>query len=205
MVMETPTALSGLTRNWWVLALHGAVAVLFGITAFVWPGLTLIVLVALYGAYAIVEGVISLFGAFRSGDGFRWSLLLWGLLGIAAGIVAFAWPDITALVLVYVIAAWAIATGIVQVAAAVSLRRELEGEWLLGLTGLLSIAFGVLLAAFPGSGALSLVWLIGAYAVVAGFTLMALGLRLRRLDRLTVQAAEQGRQHVPRGPAPASG
>lgn len=205
MVMETPTALSGLTRNWWVLALHGAAAVLFGITAFVWPGPTLIVLVALYGAYAIVEGVISLFGAFRSGDGFRWSLLLWGLLGIAAGIVAFAWPDITALVLVYVIAAWAIATGIVQVAAAVSLRRELEGEWLLGLTGLLSIAFGVLLAAFPGSGALSLVWLIGAYAVVAGFTLMALGLRLRRLDRLTVQAAEQGRQHVPRGPAPASG
>jgi uncharacterized membrane protein HdeD (DUF308 family) len=200
--METPTAPESLTRNWWVYVLHGVAAVLFGIAAFVWPGLTLFVLVALYGAYAIVEGAISLVGAFRSGGGFRWSLLLWGLLGIAAGIVAFVWPGITALALVYVIAVWAIAKGIVQIAAAVRMRREIKGEWLLGLVGLLSIAFGLLLAAFPGAGALSLVWLIGAYAIVAGVAMAALGLRLRRMDRAAERA---GRQPAPRGPTPASG
>jgi uncharacterized membrane protein HdeD (DUF308 family) len=200
--METSTALKSLTRNWWVYVLHGVAAVLFGIAAFVWPGLTLFVLVALYGAYAIVEGAISLVGAFRSGGGFRWSLLLWGLLGIAAGIVAFVWPGITALALVYVIAVWAIAKGIVQIAAAVRMRREIKGEWLLGLVGLLSIAFGLLLAAFPGAGALSLVWLIGAYAIVAGVAMAALGLRLRRMDRAAERA---GRQPAPRGPTPASG
>lgn len=179
---------------------------LFGIAAFVWPGLTLFVLVALYGAYAIVEGAISLVGAFRSGEGFRWSLLLWGLLGIAAGIVAFVWPGITALALVYVIAVWAIVKGIVQIAVAVRVRREIKGEWLLGLVGLLSVAVGVLLAAFPGAGALSLVWLIGAYALVAGGATMALGLRLRRMDRITVQTAERAaREPAPRGPTPASG
>jgi uncharacterized membrane protein HdeD (DUF308 family) len=200
--METPTAPESLTRNWWVYVLHGVAAVLFGIAAFVWPGLTLFVLVALYGAYAIVEGAISLVGAFRSGGGFRWSLLLWGLLGIAAGIVAFVWPGITALALVYVIAVWAIAKGIVQIAAAVRMRREIKGEWLLGLVGLLSIAFGLLLAAFPGAGALSLVWLIGAYAIVAGVAMAALGLRLRRMDRAAERA---GPQPAPRGPTPASG
>jgi len=204
--METPTALESLTRNWWVYVLHGVVAVLFGIAAFVWPGLTLFVLVALYGAYAIVEGAISLVGAFRSGGGFRWSLLLWGLLGIAAGIVAFVWPGITALALVYLIGAWAIIKGVVQIAVAVRVRREIKGEWLLGLVGVLSIAFGVLLAAFPGAGALSLVWLIGAYAIVAGVAMVALGLRLRRMDKITVQTAERaGRQPAPRGPTPASG
>ena len=201
--METPTAVESLTRNWWVYVLHGVAAVLFGIAAFVWPGLTLFVLVALYGAYAIVEGAISLVGAFRSGGGLRWSLLLWGLLGIAAGIVALVWPGITALALVYVIAAWAIVKGIVQIAAAVRMRREIKGEWLLGLVGLLSIAFGVLLAAFPGAGALSLVWLIGAYAIVAGVAMAALGLRLRRMDRAAERAGRQ--QPAPRGPTPASG
>lgn len=204
--METPTALENLTRNWWVYVLHGVAAVLFGIAAFVWPGLTLVVLVALYGAYAIVEGAISIVGAFRSGEGFRWSLLLWGLLGIAAGIVAFVWPGITALALVYVIAVWAIVKGIVQIAVAIRMRREIKGEWLLWLVGLLSIAVGVLLAGFPGAGALSLVWLIGAYAIVAGVAMAALGLRLRRMDKITVQAAERaGRRPAPRGPTPASG
>ena len=116
------------------------------------------------------------------------------------------WPGITALALVYVIAAWAIVKGIVQIAVAVRVRREIRGEWLLGLVGLLSIAFGVLLAGFPGAGALSLVWLIGAYAIVAGVAMAALGLRLRRMDKITVHTAERAeRQPAPPGPTPASG
>lgn len=204
--MDTANYFGRLTGNWWVFVLEGIVAVLFGIGAWVWPGITLEVLVALFGAFALVEGVLSLVAAFRAGKDYRWQLLLWGLVGIAAGVVTFMYPQITALALVYVIAVWAITTGIVMIWAAVALRREIEGEWLLGLTGVLSIAFGILVLLFPGSGALSIVWMIGVYAVLAGVALIALGLRLRRVDRITTQAAERaGQRPAPGGPAPASG
>jgi len=173
-----------LARNWWAIALRGLFAVLFGIAAFVWPGLTLAALVILWGAYALVDGIFNLVAALRAAQKKMtwWPLVLEGILGIAAGVVAFLWPGITALALLYLIAAWAILTGIVEIIAAVRLRHAISGEWMLGLAGLLSIVFGVILIAAPGAGALAVIWMIGAYAVVFGIVLIALGFRLRGLQ-----------------------
>jgi uncharacterized membrane protein HdeD (DUF308 family) len=155
------------SRNyWWLLAIRGLLAVLFGIAAIVWPGLTLLVLVLLFGAYALVDGVVAVVVAFQERKFFSqwWVLLLAGLVGIIAGLIAFFWPAITALALLYVIAAWAIVTGVFEIAAAVSGRLPMTLEWTLGLVGVLSILLGVLLAIQPGAGLLSLVWVIGVYA-----------------------------------------
>jgi uncharacterized membrane protein HdeD (DUF308 family) len=168
-----------LARNWWAIALRGLLAVLFGLAAFFWPGISLVVLVALFGAYALVDGIFAIVSAFKTKD--WWPLLLEGAAGIAAGALTFLWPGITALALVYVIAAWAIVTGIFEIIAAVRLRKEIENEWLLGLGGLASVVLGVIMIAAPGAGALGLVWAIGAYALVFGVTLIALGFRLRGL------------------------
>lgn len=176
--------LSSLKVNWWMLALRGVFAVLFGILAFLWPGLTLTSLVFLFGAYAILDGILGLISGFRrreTNDRW-WLMLLEGLVSIAAGVVAFAYPDMTALVLVYVIGVWAIVTGVFEIIAAVRLRKEIDGEWLLGLSGLLSILFGVLLFVFPGAGALALVWMIAGYAIVFGILMIVLGFRLRGAD-----------------------
>lgn len=172
-----------LARNWWAIALRGLVAVLFGVAAFIWPGLTLTVLIFLWGAYALVDGIFALVAAVRAAQMKMtwWPLVLNGVLGIAAGIVAFVWPGITALVLLYLIAAWAIVTGVLEIIVAVRLRSVISGEWLMGLAGLLSILVGVVLIAAPGTGALAVVWMIGAYAVVFGVVLIALGFRLRGL------------------------
>jgi uncharacterized membrane protein HdeD (DUF308 family) len=172
-----------LARNWWAIALRGLFAVLFGVAAFIWPGLTLTVLVILWGAYALVDGVFALVAAFRAAQMKMtwWPLVLDGILGIAAGVVAFAWPGITALALLYLIAVWAILTGIVEIIAAVRLRHVISGEWLMGLAGLLSILVGVILIVAPGAGALAVVWTIGAYALIFGIVLIALGFRLRGL------------------------
>jgi uncharacterized membrane protein HdeD (DUF308 family) len=173
-----------LARNWWAIALRGLFAVLFGVAAFIWPGLTLTVLVLLWGAYALVDGIFALVAAFRAAE-IRmtwWPLVINGLLGIAAGVVAFVWPGITVLALLYLIAAWAILTGIAEIVAAVRLRRVISGEWLLGLAGLLSIFVGVILIASPSAGALAVAWMIGAYAVIFGIVLIVLGFRLRGLQ-----------------------
>ena len=137
-----------LARNWWALVLRGLFAVLFGIIALAWPGITLGVLVLLYGAYALADGVFAIAAVMAGQTGGRpwWSLLVEGLVGIAVGIMTFAWPGITALVLLYLIAAWAVVTGIFEIIAAIRLREEIRGEWLLALSGILSILFGVALA-----------------------------------------------------------
>lgn len=174
--------LEALTRNWWVFLIRGVLAILFGIVAWIWPGLTVTVLVVLFGAYALVDGVFAIVAAFTSGGGGRWlPLLLLGLAGIATGIVTFLWPDITAVVLVTIIGVWAIVIGVVQIVAAVQLRKRIEGEWALGLAGLAAIVFGAIVVIFPGSGAISLVWLIGTYAIFFGILLIALAFRLRGL------------------------
>jgi uncharacterized membrane protein HdeD (DUF308 family) len=171
-----------LGRNWWALALRGVAAILFGILAFAWPGITLFVLVLFFGAYMLVDGIFAIVAAVRAaGEEDRWWLLLIeGILGVLAGLVAFFWPGLTALALLYFIAAWAIVTGIMEIVAAVRLRQEIEGEWALGLSGLLSVIFGVLLVVLPApAGLLSLVWLIGAYAVATGVLLLILAFRVR--------------------------
>lgn len=184
---------STLARNWWALALRGLSAVIFGLLAFAWPGITLGVLVLFYGAFALIDGLLAIAAAIFGREGSNlpwWALLLEGMLGIGAGLLTFAWPGITALVLLYLIAAWAIVTGIFEIIAAIRLRKEIEGELWLALSGVLSIVFGVLLMAQPGTGALAVVWLIGAYALIFGVFLLALAFRLKGVrDRFTSQPA----------------
>ncbi len=170
--------------DWRSLALRGAAAVVFGVLSLVWPRISLTALVLLFGAYALIDGVVILVDALRARDAQqrRWGPLLEGAVSIAAGLVTLVWPGITALVLLYVIAAWALITGALEIAAAVRLRRELTNEWLLGIAGVLSIAFAILLVVTPGSGALVITWAIAWYAILFGALLIALALRLRRLE-----------------------
>jgi uncharacterized membrane protein HdeD (DUF308 family) len=172
-----------LAQNWWAIVLRGVAAVLFGLGAFLWPGLTLAALVLLYGAYALADGILAVAWAIvnRRAGSFPWGMLLAGLASIVVGVLTFLWPGITALVLLYMIAAWAIVRGVFEVVAAVALRRELEHEWLLALSGVLSIAFGVLLVIAPGAGALAVLWWIGSFAIVAGVLMIVLGFRLKGL------------------------
>lgn len=188
----TESILTVTGENWWLVALRGALAIVFGILAFIWPGLTLFVLVVLFGAYAIVDGVFAFVSAYRASQNrdTAWPFLLEGSLGVIAGIVAFLWPNITAVALLYVIAAWALITGAVELYAAVKLRRELESEWWLALSGVASVIFGLLLIFFPGPGALAVVWLIAAYAIVFGVLLLALAIRLRRWQSSDRTASE---------------
>ena len=170
-----------LARNWWLVLLRGIAGIIFGVLTFVWPSLSLAALVIIFGAYALADGVLAIISAIRwRGETERWWLiLLEGLAGVAVGIITLFWPGITALALLYVIAAWALVTGALEIAAAIRLRNVIEGEWLLALSGIASVALGVLLALFPGPGALALVLWIGAFAIVSGALLIALAFKLR--------------------------
>lgn len=174
-----------LATNWWALVIRGLVAVLFGVLALTWPGITLLALVFLFAGYALVDGVTSLVGAVRAIEHHdRWGvLILEGVVGIAAALVTVAWPGITAIALVYVIAAWAVITGILEIAAAVRLRRIITHEWLLILGGIASLVFGFLLMIAPLAGALVIAIWVGVYVLVFGVMLVALGFRLRSWDR----------------------
>lgn len=170
--------------SWKSLAFRGAAAVIFGILALVWPSITLLALVFLFGIYALVDGIAILAGVSRKAEevaGRKGLLILQGIVSILAGIVAVVWPGITALALLLVIAAWAFITGALEIAAAIKLRKEISSEWLLGLAGVLSIAFGVLLLISPGAGAVAVVWMIGFYAILSGVLLLALAFRIKRL------------------------
>ncbi|HEU0253676.1 MAG TPA: HdeD family acid-resistance protein [Pyrinomonadaceae bacterium] len=169
--------------SWWALVLRGIAAILFGVLAFVWPAITLTALVFLWGAYALVDGAFAIAAGIKiHGENKRWwVLLLEGILSVAAGVLAFAIPGITALVLLILIAAWAIVTGVFEIAAAIQLRKYITGEWMLVLAGIASVLFGALLFLNPTAGALAVVWLIGAYAIVFGVLLVALGIRLHSM------------------------
>jgi uncharacterized membrane protein HdeD (DUF308 family) len=188
--------LDALTRYWWAVALRGVIAVLFGLLALIWPHITVLALVALFGAYCLVDGVVelgtALFGGadrFQGAAGRRAWLAVEGIAGIIAGIITFAWPGITTLVLLWLIAFWALVTGITEIVAAIRLRRELQGEWLLILSGALSVLFGILLIVWPASGALALITVIGIYALIFGVALVALGFRLRQVHGGSVAGA----------------
>ncbi len=174
-----------LARNWWAVLLRGIAGVIFGILTFFAPAISLGALVLLFGAYALVDGVLTIVSAVKNRATTErwWVLLLEGIVGVAAGILTFLWPGITALALLYVIAAWALVTGGLEIAAAIRLRKVIDHEWLLILSGIASVALGVMLVLFPGAGALALVLWIGAYATVFGALLIALGFRLHSLSR----------------------
>jgi uncharacterized membrane protein HdeD (DUF308 family) len=170
-----------LARSWWMLAVLGVIAMLFAVLALMWPGLTLLSLVALFAAYALSGGIMWIMGAIRhrkSGEDW-WLVLLLGLVSIGAGLIAIFHPELTALVLVLVMGANALITGVLEIVAAIRLRKEIQGEWLMILTGIISIAFGVFVFLFPGAGALALVWLISFYAAFTGALLLALAFRAR--------------------------
>src|SRR6266699_352769 len=174
--------LHALAKCWWLLLLRGIAAIVFGVLAFVWPGLTLVTLVLFYGAFALVDGVIALVAAFTGGAKPvpTWWLVVVGLLGIAAGIVTFLWPGITALLLIIFIGAWSLVHGVFEIIGAIQLRNEIDNEWMLILGGLLSVVFGVLVLLAPGAGALGLIWAIASYSIVFGILFVALALRLRK-------------------------
>lgn len=174
-----------LARNWWLVLLRGIAGIAFGIATFVAPGISLIALVLLYGAYAFADGVLAIISAIRwHGETTRWwVLLLQGLAGVGAGLITLFWPGITALALLFVIAAWAFVTGVLEIVAAIRLRKVITHEWLLVLAGIASVALGILLALFPGPGALALVIWIGSYAIVTGVLYIALAFRLRSWGR----------------------
>ena len=186
------------TREWWVFAIRGIAALVFGALAFIWPEATLTVLVFLFGAYVLVDGVALLL-ALASGDKVArrhgWAVGIMGVLGIVAGVVTFVWPGLTAVSLLYLVAFWAIATGTFQVVAAVALRRELHNEFWMALGGVASIVFGALLVAFPGDGLVTLVWLVGIWAVVFGVSNLRLSYRLHKIDSTLSKAAKQAVAH----------
>lgn len=173
--------LQALAENWWLFMARGVCAIVFGVLAFIWPGATLLTLILLYGAFALVDGAAAIIAAIRgSSTGPRWWLAILGALGIAAGLLTLYWPGITAIVLLFLIATWAIATGVMQIIGAIKLRAEIDNEWLLIAGGVLSVLFGLMLLARPSGGALAMILVIGMYAIAQGVLTVALALRLRR-------------------------
>jgi uncharacterized membrane protein HdeD (DUF308 family) len=184
-----------MARNWWAVAIRGIAAIAFGILTILLPGITLLTLVYLFAAFALVDGVSAIVSAVR-GDpatrGHGWSVLVIGIVGVIAGIGTFIWPGITALTLLYIVAFWAIVTGVFEIIAAIRLRREIQGEWLLALGGIASVAFGLLLIAAPGAGLLAVLTLVGAWAIILGVILLALAWRLRGMQGMTGRGAMAG-------------
>ena len=172
---------SMLSRNWWLLLLRGIAAIAFGVLTWFQPGISLGALVLLFGAYSMADGILGVWAAIagRKEHEDWWVLLLGGLLGVGIGILTFVAPGITALALLFYIAIWAIATGVLEIVAAIRLRKEITGEWMLVFGGIISVVFGTLLLAQPGAGALALVWLIATYAVIFGIVLVILAFKVR--------------------------
>jgi uncharacterized membrane protein HdeD (DUF308 family) len=172
-----------LARNWWVLVVRGVIAILFGVLAFIWPGITLAVLVLLFGVYALVDGIFAIvlaIGGWKERDD-RWLLMLEGILGVGIGIVAALAPEITSVGLLLYIGAWSLATGVLKIAAAIRLRTRIKGEWWLALSGAASVVFAMLVMWNPIAGALGLLWFIASYAIAFGMILIVLGFKVRRL------------------------
>ncbi len=174
-----------LAKNWWSLVFRGLVGIGMGLLTFLWPGITLAALVLLFGAYSFVDGVFNLTSVWKAAQAHeRWGALAFsGVVGIGVGVLTVLWPAITTLALIYVIAAWAVVTGIFEIVAAVRLRRHVQGEWLLALSGIASLVFGGLVMFMPLTGALVIAVWVGAYALVSGVILVLLGIRLRAWGR----------------------
>jgi uncharacterized membrane protein HdeD (DUF308 family) len=184
-------ATAELSRWWWTFILRGVLAIIFGIVAFISPPATIAVLVLLFGAWALVDGVFDIVAALmhRTMDRSWWLTILEGVIGIVVGLLALAFPDLAAASLLLLISAWSIVTGVIEIGLAIRLREQITGELWLGIAGVLSIVFGVLLFLFPAAGALTIVWIIGAFAIAFGISLIALGWRLRGIHQRMAPAS----------------
>ncbi len=174
--------LAAAARNWWAIALRGVLAILFGLVAIFWPLAALAALVLVFGVWALIDGIFAVVDAvlhWRRSP--RWALLVEGVLGIILGVIALLSPMIAVLATVYVIAAWALVTGVLEIVNGIRLRKEIQGELWMILSGAISILFGLALTFWPLSGALAVTWLIGIYALVFGIFLLILGFRLKGL------------------------
>lgn len=187
--------------DWRLLAVRGLLALGFGVVTLVWPEITLWAVVVTWGVFALLDGIGSLLAAFGGTvvRGRAW-LIVHGVLGVAAGVIAFVWPDITGLVMLFVIAVWAFLSGLARLVTAIQLRREIRHEWVLGAVGVLSMGFAVMLVVTPGTGVLVITWLIGWYAVVLGLALLGLAWEVRR----ETSAAAPGPSARPGTPHPAT-
>ncbi|CAM2181616.1 membrane protein HdeD [Paraburkholderia sacchari] len=175
-----PPILAGLSAHWgWLLA-RGIAAILFGVLAYAWPGLTVLTLALVWGAYAIVDGAFALLYGARGGGSRRWSYVFVGVIGVLAGLVAFFWPGETAIILVMIIGFWALAVGFFEIVYAIQYRHAIAHPWVVGLSGLLSVALGFFVVMYPGAGALSLIWLIASFAILYGILMIVASLQLRR-------------------------
>ena len=184
--------ISNLTRNWWLVGLRGLLAIAFGLIAWVWPGITLQALIFLLGIYFIADGIASIAMALSPLGRAQWGWLLFkGIFSIAAGVVVFVWPGLTAVALLAMVAAYAFILGVIEIVSAFQFDLSTADKWLMGLTGVLSIVYSVLLLVWPNSGLLSLVWMVGFYAVLYGFTLLALSYRLNKLNNTVKSPASQ--------------
>jgi uncharacterized membrane protein HdeD (DUF308 family) len=170
-----------IARNWWMLALRGVLAVAFGVLVIFWPDFAWLVLVGLFAGFALLDGALAISAAVVGHEHGRrwWALVLEGIIGIAAGVLTLVWPGVTELLLLYFIGFWAILTGVMELVVAVRMRRDVEGEWALGLAGVLSLVFGSAIVAFPDAGALAVAWLIAGYAILFGLLMLAVAFRLR--------------------------
>lgn len=174
-----------LAYNWWTVALRGVLSIVVGLLAFFFPDITLAVVIILFGVFALLEGVFLIVSGVRSRreHGRWWTLILQGIISIGAGILAFLAPLATAIALLYLIAAWAIVSGIIEVVVAIRLRKEMEGEWVLILDGIITVLFGLALVLVPGAGLLFLIWMIGGFKLASGILLLILAYRLRKAEK----------------------
>jgi len=196
--------IDSLSGSWWAFVVRGLVALAIGILAFVQPGVTLIALIAVFAAYAIVDGVLAIAAGVTVDGGPRWMFIVGGILGIVIGLLTINRPDVTAVALVLLIGVWAIATGVTEVAAAYQFRQVLENEWLVALSGVISVVFGVFLIVAPGDGIFAVLWIIGFYAILAGITYLAAGIRLRGVhQKLAPMDRATGQSSVSKSRAPA--
>ncbi len=182
-----------LSRNWWAFALRGVVALVLGVLAFVVPGPTLVALIAVFAAYATIDGILAIVAGAASPGGPRWWIILGGIAGVGIGLFTIYSPGTTAIALVLLIGVWSIATGVAEIVAAYTLRRAIDGELLLAVSGVISIAFGAFLVVAPGTGVLAVLWLIGFYAIFAGVMYLAMGIRLRGLASRTSSQGDSAR------------
>lgn len=170
-------------EKWWVFLLRGLVAILFGALALIWPQITLLTLVIIFGAFVLLDGIFSVIAGItsRKENFYWWTLLFTGLLEIAIGLLTLFWPNVTGIVLLYLIASWAVIIGILDIVLAIQIRREIKNEWMLILDGIFSVLIGVLLFVFPAASAMAVAWLIGLFAIFLGIVFIILAFRLRKL------------------------